>query len=328
MRRPAGGRWTFDTANRLKYPSNRPVSSIAGLPENSFDKEATGYTLKHFSHHYGNTGSKYPTTYDEASRWYTEFLNTRFREFGSYEDAIVAEESLLNHSLLSPLLNVGLLLPAEVIEIAVSYAADHHIPLNSLVGFIRQISGWREFIRMVYEWKGNEERTRNFWGFARKLPGSFWKGTTGVEPLDLTIEKVLNTGHCHHIERLMVLGKFMLLCEFDPDDVYRWFMELFIDSYDWVMVPNVYGMSQFADGGLMSTKPYVSGSNYLMKMSNYKKGPWQAVWDGLFWRFINVHKDYFMQNPRLGMLVKTVNNMDKSKIAAHVKIAEQFLNSL
>lgn len=119
--------------------------------------------------------------------------------------------------------------------------------------------------------KGKEARIKNYWGFSRKIPSSFWNGTTGIEPIDITIKKVLETGYCHHIERLMVLGNFMLLCEFDPDEVYRWFMELFIDSYDWVMVPNVYGMSQFADGGLMATKPYISGSNYLMKMSDYKR---------------------------------------------------------
>jgi deoxyribodipyrimidine photolyase-related protein len=126
----------------------------------------------------------------------------------------------------------------------------------------------------------------------------------------------------------MVLGNFMLLCEFDPDEVYKWFMELFIDAYDWVMVPNVYGMSQFADGGLMSTKPYISGSNYLMKMSDYKKGEWQNVWDGLFWRFMHVHRDFFLQNPRLGMLVKSFDKMTELKQQTHLKNADFFLESL
>ena len=139
-------------------------------------------------------------------------------------------------------------------------------------GFIRQVLGWREFIRAVYQRENVKQRTRNYWGFTRKIPASFWTGTTGIVPVDDVIKKVLKSGYAHHIERLMILGNFMLLCEFDPDEVYRWFMELFIDSYDWVMVPNVYGMTQFADGGLMTTKPYISGSNYIMKMSNYEKG--------------------------------------------------------
>jgi deoxyribodipyrimidine photolyase-related protein len=139
---------------------------------------------------------------------------------------------------------------------------------------------------------------------------------------------VLKNGYCHHIERLMVLGNFMLLCEFDPDEVYRWFMEMFIDAYDWVMVPNVYGMAMFADGGLMTTKPYISGSNYLMKMSDYPKGEWQQVWDALFWRFMQVHRSFFSQNPRLGMLLGTLDKMSSEKRNGLMEKAEQFLNSL
>ena len=126
----------------------------------------------------------------------------------------------------------------------------------------------------------------------------------------------------------MVLGNFMLLCELDPDEVYRWFMELFIDAYDWVMVPNVYGMSQFADGGLMATKPYISGSNYILKMSDYQKGSWQAVWDGLFWRFIHVHRSFFDHNPRLSMLLRTWDRMDAHRKTAHLKNAENYLHTL
>jgi deoxyribodipyrimidine photolyase-related protein len=126
----------------------------------------------------------------------------------------------------------------------------------------------------------------------------------------------------------MVMGNFMLLCEFDPNEVYRWFMEMYIDSYDWVMVPNVYGMTQFADGGLMTTKPYISGSNYIMKMGDFTKGPWQQVWDGLFWRFMHVHRQFFLRNPRLGMLVNTFDKMDKQKREAHLAAADSFLATL
>jgi deoxyribodipyrimidine photolyase-related protein len=181
---------------------------------------------------------------------------------------------------------------------------------------------------MVYEQAGRKQRTSNFWNFKRKIPSSFYDGTTGIIPIDITIKKVLKTGYCHHIERLMVLGNFMLLCEFDPDEVYKWFMEMFIDAYDWVMVPNVYGMTQFADGGLMTTKPYISGSNYLMKMSDYEKGAWQKIWDALFWRFMHVHRDFFGTNPRLGMLVKTFDKMSEEKRNAHLETASTYLNSL
>lgn len=226
------------------------------------------------------------------------------------------------------MLNVGLISPKEIIDACLLYAKENKVPINSTEGFVRQIIGWREFIRGVYITRGSEERTTNFWKFKKKIPASFYTGTTGIPPIDITIKRVLETGYCHHIERLMVLGNFMLLCEFDPDEVYRWFMELFIDSYDWVMVTNVYGMSQFADGGLMASKPYISGSNYLMKMSNYKKGEWQAVWDGLFWRFMNSHRDFFLSNPRLGMLVRMFDKMPIEKQEKHIKNGEAYLETL
>jgi deoxyribodipyrimidine photolyase-related protein len=226
------------------------------------------------------------------------------------------------------MLNIGLLTPQQIIDETLRVSAAKNIPLNSLEGFIRQIVGWREFIRLVYEREGTKQRTTNYWKFKRKIPTSFWTGDTGIAPIDSTIKKVLKTGYAHHIERLMVLGNFMLLCEFDPDEVHKWFMEMFIDAYDWVMVPNVYGMTQFADGGLMTTKPYISGSNYLMKMSDYEKGSWQPIWDGLFWRFMHVHRRFFLQNPRIGMLVKTFDKMPEEKRNAHLQIGNNYLESL
>lgn len=257
-----------------------------------------------------------------------DFLETRFLEFGDYEDAIVRNASILNHSVLTPMLNVGLLTPHQILDKTIAFAFEHNIPINSLEGFVRQIIGWREFIRGVYLTKGRQERTTNFWGFSRKIPASFYDGTTGILPVDETIRKVISTGYCHHIERLMVLGNFMLLCEFDPDDVYHWFMELFIDAYDWVMVPNVYGMSQFADGGILSTKPYISGSNYLMKMSDYPKGEWQEIWDALFWRFMDKQRAFFLGNPRLGMLIRTFDKWETTKQHAVHQKAEAFLSQL
>ncbi|MBM3403196.1 MAG: cryptochrome/photolyase family protein [Bacteroidetes bacterium] len=329
-RKPVGEKWTFDEENRLKYPKGKIPPPLNFLKLNSFYSEAFDYTKTHFPENYGELNPKYayPCTFEESRTWLFDFFKSRFSEFGAYEDAILGNEVFMHHSVLTPILNVGLISPQFIVNQALIYAEKHSIPLNSLEGFIRQIIGWREFIRAVYLLKGREERTKNFWGFSRKIPSSFWNGTTGIEPIDSTIKKVLETGYCHHIERLMVLGNFMLLCEFDPDEVYRWFMELFIDSYDWVMVPNVYGMSQFADGGIMATKPYISGSNYLMKMSDYQKGEWQMIWDGLFWRFMSVHRDFFLKNPRLGMLVKTFDKMPAEKQKSYLSHAENYLKAL
>jgi deoxyribodipyrimidine photolyase-related protein len=329
--KPLGGQWTYDVDNRQKFPKGRsaPVLQLPGL--NEYVKEAQTYVSQHFGNNYGSVQQPfaagfYPTTYAEAEAWLTDFLTVRFADFGAYEDAIVLEETILHHSVLSPLLNIGILSPQQIIDRALEMMDK--VPLNSLEGFVRQIMGWREFIRITYDRRGRSQRTRNYWGFTRRVPESFWNGTTGILPLDATIKKTLASGYCHHIERLMVAGNFMLLCEFDPDQVYRWFMEMFVDAYDWVMVPNVYAMSQFADGGGMCTKPYISGSNYLMKMSDYKKGDWQPVWDGLFWRFMHVHRDFFLSNPRLGMLVKTFDKMLPERQQQHLLVAEQFLGNL
>jgi deoxyribodipyrimidine photolyase-related protein len=326
---PEGGQWTYDADNRMKFPKKEKAPVIKFAAEDNAVAEAKKYVIKNFKDNYGSTEKFiYPTDFAAAEKWLDDFLKERFEKFGIYEDAIVAKENFLHHSVLSPMLNIGLLQPQQIISKAIEVSAKYKIPLNSLEGFIRQILGWREFIRIVYEREGVLQRTKNYWGFTRKIPESFWTGTTGILPIDNVIQKVLQTGYCHHIERLMVLGNFMLLCEFDPDEVYRWFMELFVDAYDWVMVPNVYGMTQFADGGLMTTKPYISGSNYLLKMSDYEKGDWTTVWDGLFWRFMHVHRSFFLKNPRLGMLVKTFDKMPAEKQNNHLANAEKYLNSL
>ena len=334
---PLGGKWTFDSENREKYPKNAVPPSFTLSSENAFIIEATNYVKKQFpkspgvkSAPFGDSSRPqyYPVDFTSAEAWFDQFLQQRFHDFGKYEDAMVAGEAVLNHSVLSPLMNIGLLTPEWIVSKTLAFAQKKEIPMNSLEGFIRQIIGWREFIYQVYGRIGSKQRTKNFWGFSRKIPASFYSGETGIVPVDEVINKLNKSGYNHHIERLMVLGNFMLLCEFDPDEVYKWFMEMYVDAYDWVMVPNIYGMTQFADGGMMTTKPYISGSNYILKMSNYPKGKWQEIWDALFWRFMHVHRDFFLKNPRLGMLIKTFDKMPEQKRQAHLQIAENYLNTI
>ena len=328
--KPVGGKWSFDADNRQRLPRGVQIPAVQWPATTAYGDEAREYVDRHFAENYGTLSMhwEYPITHEAAADWLQQFLQHRFAHFGDYEDAMARQELVLWHSVLTPMLNIGLLQPQQVLEATLQHAAQHAIPLNSLEGFVRQVSGWREFIRMVYLREGRKQRTRNYWGFTRKIPQRFWTGETGIGPVDQVIRKTLATGYNHHIERLMVLGNFFLLCEFDPDEVYRWFMEMYVDAYDWVMVPNVYGMTQFADGGLMTTKPYISGSNYLMKMGDWEKGPWQEIWDALFWRFMHVHRGFFLQNPRLGMLVKTFDKMDDAKKEKHLQAAESFLASL
>lgn len=327
---PEGGKWTFDADNRKKYPKNA-VPPVLSFPEAKRHWEnAYTYVEEHYQENPGELSTRpyYPYQKEEALAWLDEFLTKRFEHFGDYEDAILRSEVFLHHSVLTPMLNVGILCPHEVVKNSIAAAEKYAIPLNSVEGFIRQIIGWREFIRGMYEVKGVEMRTKNHWKFSRKIPKSFYTGNTGIPPVDDSINKVLKYGYCHHIERLMVLGNFMLLCEFDPKEVYRWFMELFVDAYDWVMVPNVYGMSQFADGGLFATKPYISSSNYILKMSDYSKGDWQKSWDGLFWHFMDKQRDFFRKNPRLSMLLNTFDKMQPEKKAAHLEAAAAFFVQL
>ncbi len=327
--KPVGGSWTYDVDNRKKIPKEMAIPAARPPRENRFVKEAKAYVEANFSANYGSAGNfSYATTHEEAEKQMKYFFAERYEKFGVYQDAIVRDEAILFHSVLSPYLNTGLLTPQHVLDAALNAGSVHKIPQNSLEGFIRQIVGWREFMRCVYEREGGKQRTLNFWKFSRSIPKSFYDGTTGIDPLDDCIRKALSSGYLHHIERLMIVGNFMLLCEFDPDDVYQWFMELFVDAYDWVMVPNVYAMSQFGDGGMVTTKPYISGSSYIIKMSNYKKGEWSEIWDALFWRFMDRHRDFFSRNPRLGMLVRTFDKMLPEKRVALLTRAEEYLATL
>jgi len=328
---PAGGQWSFDEDNRKKVPKTLidQIPKLRSRSPDDIDEVARQSVLDQFPDNYGSLDELYwPTSHADAAGWLDQFLTERFALFGPYEDAIVQGEFLLWHSAITPMLNIGLLTPQQVIDAALTHMAKNDVPLNSAEGFIRQIIGWREFMRATYEDLGVRMRTTNHWNHTRKIPETFWVGETGIAPIDDAIHRILKTGYCHHIERLMVLGGFMFLCEFDPDEIYRWFMEMFVDAYDWVMVTNVYAMSQNADGGLITTKPYFSGSAYVKKMSNHAKGEWCDIWDGLYWRWIWQHADALEKNPRWAMMVSMARKMDDEKRRIHLSNANAYLERL
>ncbi|MDX1499271.1 MAG: cryptochrome/photolyase family protein [Woeseiaceae bacterium] len=321
---PTGGQWSFDEDNRKKLPAKVSPPEIPWPDPADHVEEVIELVEETFGDHPGDAaGFRWPTTREQAQDWLDDFLANRLADFGPYEDAFTTRSKTVFHSLLSPYLNMGLLTPKAVVEAVLEH--EGNAPLQSIEGFVRQVIGWREFIRGIYREFGDEQEDKNFFGHERGLTKAWYTGDTGIPPLDDTIRANLELGWTHHIPRLMVLGNLMTLCEIRPSAAHRWFMEMFVDSSEWVMGPNVYGMALFSDGGLFATKPYICGSNYLRKMSDYGKGDWCDTVDGLYWRFIDKHRDFFAGNPRLALMPKSLDRLDDERRKHIFSAAEDFL---
>ncbi len=324
---PEGGKWSFDEDNRKKLPKNTKVPKFPTITETKHTKNLKPIIEKIFKDHPGSTQNFwFATEYDDVVKLLNFFLKEKSNLFGDYEDAVDQGNNILFHSALSPYINLGLITPEFIISKTLEFHKKNKIRLNSLEGYVRQVIGWREFMRGVYQKYSNEMETRNFFKQNRKMKDSWYEGTTGLPPLDHAIKNALNHGWSHHIERLMILSNIMNLCELKPKIVYKWFMEMFVDSSDWVMVPNVYGMGLFSDGGIFATKPYICGSSYFMKMMDFKKGEWCNTMDGLYWRFINRNRNFFLKNPRLSMMVRIFDKMKSERKKLILSEAEKFIN--
>ncbi len=328
---PSGGRWSFDVENRRKLPKGYVEPALPALAASPHEPVVRALIERHFADHPGALGPLWiPFDQAGAEAWLQRFLAERLDGFGPFEDALSQQHATLHHSLLSPLINIGLLTPAAVVAATLEQAERREqggqpLPIASLEGFLRQVIGWREFVRGIDRVHGERQASANVWDHHRRLAPCWDDGSSGLPPLDAAIERVNRLGYNHHIERLMVISNLMLLCEIHPHEVHRWFMERYLDSYEWVMGPNVYGMGLMSDGGIFATKPYISGSNYILKMGDYKKGPWCEIWDGLYWRFIDRHRAFFAANPRLSMMVKLLEKMDPARRVALEAAAEAFL---
>ncbi len=325
--KPLGGQYSFDEENRKPFKGQKAVPAWPPATPDKITLEVLAIVQKLFPDHPGTVDDfQWPVDHLQAQFWLSRFLKDCLQDFGEFEDAIVSDQASLFHSLLSPLMNSGLLTPEHVVRETLKAWKKQKSPLNSVEGFLRQVIGWREFIFGIYQNFSEKQDTANFFKHQRKMASTWYSGTTGVPILDDTIQKVQKNGYGHHIERLMILSNLMLLSEIDPRQVHRWFMEMFVDSSDWVMGPNVYGMGQFSDGGLFATKPYVCGSSYLLKMSDYKKGPWCDEIDGLYWRFIKNKKDFFSSNPRMKMMVSAADKISPDRWKLINEAAQKFLD--
>ena len=329
--KPIGDKWNFDKDNRMgmsKLKSNIPKRLTIKPDKIVFDvmidveecyPNSTG-TLENFN---------WATTHKDAEKLLDDFIERYFENYGSFQDAINKDDTFMFHSLLSPYLNCGLLDPNLCIEKAIAKYNDEdvNIPINSVEGFIRQIIGWREFIRGVYWENMPQYKNLNYWSHKKKLNENWYTGNTGIPPLDDAIKESKEYSYTHHINRLMIIANLMNLTGVNPNEMYRWFMEMYIDSYDWVMVPNVYGMGSYADGGIFSTKPYICASSYMLRMSNYSKGDWCDVVDGLYWRFVERNIKFFESNPRLAVMTRSLNKMDADKKKLIFKKANKFIET-
>ena len=322
--KPKGGKWSFDEDNRKKLPSSIKIPNMIEASETNHTKKLKKEIEKLFPNHPGDVDNFWlPTTFSDSLKWLDHFIEKKFNLFGDYEDAVDVNNNFLFHSALSPLINLGLITPEIIIERIKK--VESKIKINSYEGYVRQIIGWREFIRGIYQNYDKELENNNFFKHKNSLTKSWYYGTTGLDPLDHSISNAVKYGYSHHIERLMIISNIMNLCEIEPKQVYNWFMEIYADSSDWVMSPNVFGMGLFSDGGIFSTKPYICGSSYFMKMFNFKKGPWNEIMDGLYWRFINKNRKFFQKNPRLNMMVVIYDKMKDDRKNNIIKKANKFI---
>jgi len=341
---PVGGKWNYDVENRKGIKEWRkdgePSSPRApSHPKDTITKEVISDVEKYFPEAPGNADDFWFAPHRDAARsWLGKFIDQRLCSFGEYEDLMVEGDSTLFHSALTPMLNTGLLTPNECVDAAIEAYQSGDAPLAGVEGFVRQIIGWREFINGIYWLKMPDYAESNALGAERKLPDFFYTGETEMNCLRQVIRQVIDTAYNHHIQRLMILGNFMTLAGIRPQEGLRWFLEMYADAFDWVMMANVIGMALHADGGFMATKPYVSSSSYISKMSNYcdgcrykpsvKTGPDACPFNYLYWDFYDRHTKRFDSNPRTAMMVKSwVKRKPESKKEV-LESAEKFLGTL
>jgi deoxyribodipyrimidine photolyase-related protein len=325
---------SYDKENRLSLPNNIKIPNtkrINDKTEDKYIKEAKIYINKYFGKNYGNMDNFiFPITHKNSEKWLDNFIKNKLNNFGKYQDSINKDEPFLFHSVISPMLNIGLLNPIEIVDkIKKNYEkGKYDIKKNDFEGFIRQLIGWREYQRLLYKYKYKEMKNSNIFKNNNKLNDKWYKGNTNIPIIDHFIKIAWNYGYLHHIIRLMVISNFMNLCRINPNEVYKWFMEFSCDSYDWVMICNVYSMGLWSDKGIAMTKPYISTDNYIMKMSDFKEGEWNKIWKSLFYNFINNNKKIIkdtVYNRNLRYLIKKLNKKEKSEL---LKPGKEYLKLL
>ncbi|HAR81488.1 cryptochrome/photolyase family protein [Sulfitobacter pontiacus] len=321
---PAGGKWNFDHDNRKAAPEDVTVDGPLRFDPDATTREVLELVQARFGDNFGTLELFwFATTRAEALQALDHFITNALPRFGDYQDAMLNENEFLYHAILSPYLNIGLLNVTEICEAAADAYAAGHAPINAAEGFIRQIIGWREYVRGIYFLEGPDYTARNILGHDRDLPWFYWGGETRMNCVAKAVGQTRTQAYAHHIQRLMVTGNFALLAGIDPAQVHEWYLAVYADAFEWVEAPNTIGMSQFADGGVIASKPYVSSGAYINRMSDHckschysvsaKTGDTACPFNLLYWHFLDRHRDRFSNNPRMGNMYRTWDRMDADK---------------
>ncbi|MCF7746746.1 cryptochrome/photolyase family protein [Sulfitobacter sp. M39] len=321
---PAGGKWNFDHDNRKAAPEDVTVDGPLRFDPDATTREVLELVQARFGDNFGALEPFwFATTRAEALQALDHFIANALPRFGDYQDAMLNENEFLYHAILSPYLNIGLLNVTEICEAAADAYAAGHAPINAAEGFIRQIIGWREYVRGIYFLEGPDYTARNILGHDRDLPWFYWGGETRMNCVAKAVGQTRTQAYAHHIQRLMVTGNFALLAGIDPAQVHEWYLAVYADAFEWVEAPNTIGMSQFADGGVIASKPYVSSGAYINRMSDHckschysvsaKTGDKACPFNLLYWHFLDRHRDRFSNNPRMGNMYRTWDRMDADK---------------
>ncbi|WP_299503775.1 cryptochrome/photolyase family protein [uncultured Roseobacter sp.] len=336
---PVEGKWNFDHDNRKPAPDEVDFKGPMEFQPDETVEEALALVEARFDGHFGQLRPFwFATTQGEARRALAHFIANALPKFGDYQDAMLVENRFLYHAVISAYINIGLLDPLEVCEkVAAAYAAGD-VPINAAEGFIRQIIGWREYMRGIYFLEGPDYPARNELGHDRDLPDLFWGAETQMRCLSKAVAQTRDEAYAHHIQRLMVTGNFALLAGIDPGQVHEWYLAVYMDAFEWVEAPNTVGMSQFADGGIIASKPYVSSGAYINRMSDYCKGCAYSVskktgegacpFNLLYWHFLDRHRDRFKSNARMGNMYRTWDRMDADRRKTVLAEAGDFLKRL
>ncbi|MBV7256652.1 cryptochrome/photolyase family protein [Pacificimonas sp. WHA3] len=337
--KPEGGKWNYDSENRKPAETDMFMPKRAGFTPDEVTRDVMALIDQRFSGNIGNLDTfAFAVTRDDAEAVFAAFLQDSLARFGDFQDAMLTGEAFLYHAIISPYLNIGLLDPLKVCQqVEAAYRAGD-APLNAAEGFIRQIIGWREYVRGIYWREMPDYAQRNFLKADRDLPTFYWTGETDMHCLSQAIGQTIDHAYAHHIQRLMITGNFALLIGADPHQVHEWYLEVYADAYEWVELPNTLGMSQFGDGGLLASKPYASSGSYINKMSDYckscrydvgkKTGDGACPFNALYWHFLDRNRERLDGNHRLTMPYRTWDRMDHEKQDAYRESARKFLNEL